>query len=114
MVAGPYNVHNINTPALPALPTNLELKFICSTALHIIEQLKYLIVGAVETKNRLPTNQQKVTVVINPKLSVHKKVQISDQIPAVKYLGVFCDPQLNFKYNIQQISNKLSRTLNIP
>ena len=35
----------------------------------------------------------------------------SDKIPAIKYLGVYFDPNLNFKYHISQISKKLSNAL---
>jgi len=39
------------------------------------------------------------------------RVKEGDQIPAIKYLGVFFDPSLNFKYHTEQISKKLSRAL---
>jgi len=39
------------------------------------------------------------------------RVKNSDPIPAIKYLGVYFDPNLNFKYHIQQISSKISRAL---
>jgi hypothetical protein len=32
----------------------------------------------------------------------------TDEIPAIKYLGVYFDPDLNFKYHINQINKKLS------
>jgi hypothetical protein len=37
--------------------------------------------------------------------------QVNDQCepPAIKYLGVFINPKFNFRYHINQISNKLSR-----
>jgi hypothetical protein len=38
-------------------------------------------------------------------------VTTTDKVPAIKYLGVFFDPNLNFKYHISQVSNKLSRAL---
>jgi uncharacterized protein YpbB len=40
-----------------------------------------------------------------------KRVLPSDEIPAIKYLGVYFDPYLNFKYHVQQLSLKLSRAL---
>jgi len=38
-------------------------------------------------------------------------VKSTDKIPAIKYLGVYFDPQLNFKYHVSQISKKLSSAL---
>ena len=32
-------------------------------------------------------------------------------VPAIKFLGVYFDPALNFKYHISQIHNKLSKVL---
>jgi hypothetical protein len=48
----------------------------------------------------------------NP-LNIHElqRVKCSDKIPAIKYLGVYFDPNLNFKYHISQISKKLSHAL---
>jgi hypothetical protein len=34
-----------------------------------------------------------------------------DKVPAIKYLGVYFDQNLNFKYHISHISSKLSRAL---
>ncbi len=39
------------------------------------------------------------------------KIELNDKVPAIKYLGVFFDPCLNFKYHISQISKKLSFAL---
>jgi hypothetical protein len=38
-------------------------------------------------------------------------VTTTDKVPAIKYLGVFFDPSLNFKYHVSQVSNKLSCAL---
>jgi hypothetical protein len=35
----------------------------------------------------------------------------SGETPAIKYLGVYFDPNLNFKFHVQNISKKLSRAL---
>jgi hypothetical protein len=40
-----------------------------------------------------------------------QRVTQTDKIPAIKYLGVYFDPNLNFKYHISQISKKLSHAL---
>jgi hypothetical protein len=46
-----------------------------------------------------------------PLLPVSPLSQVNDQCepPAIKYLGVFIDSKFNFRYHINQISNKLSR-----
>jgi hypothetical protein len=48
----------------------------------------------------------------NPNL-IHeiKRIRITDTTPAIKYLGVYFDPGLSFKYHIQHISSKISRSL---
>jgi hypothetical protein len=50
----------------------------------------------------------------NPNL-IHEinRVRITANIPAIKYLGVYFDPGLTFKYHVQQISSKISRSLYI-
>ena len=50
----------------------------------------------------------------NPNL-VHRmeRVDTNSNIPAMRFLGVFFDPALNFKYHVQQIMSKLSRALYI-
>ena len=40
-----------------------------------------------------------------------KRVSNDDNIPAIKFLGVFFDSDLNFKYHISTIKTKLSRAL---
>ena len=44
-------------------------------------------------------------------ISEINRILPSDKCPAVKYLGVFFDPNLNFKHHIQYISSKISRAL---
>jgi hypothetical protein len=39
------------------------------------------------------------------------RVKNTDDIPAIKYLGVYFDPNLNFKHHIDYINKKLSRAL---
>jgi hypothetical protein len=48
----------------------------------------------------------------NPSL-VHKMEQINSlsKIPAMRFLGVFFDPQLSFKYHVELIISKVSRAL---
>jgi len=40
-----------------------------------------------------------------------KRINITDKIPAYKYLGIYLDPALSFKYHLQKLSVKLSRAL---
>jgi hypothetical protein len=40
-----------------------------------------------------------------------QRVNLSDTVPAIKYLGVYFDPGLSFKYHIQQMSSKISKAL---
>jgi hypothetical protein len=50
----------------------------------------------------------------NPNL-IHRmeRVDVNSKIPAMRFLGVFFDPSLNFKYHVQQIMSKVSRALYI-
>jgi hypothetical protein len=40
-----------------------------------------------------------------------QRVNLSDPVPAIKYLGVYFDPGLSFKYHVQQLSSKISKAL---
>jgi len=40
-----------------------------------------------------------------------KRINISDKVPAYKYLGIYLDPCLSFKYHLQKLSTKLSRAI---
>jgi hypothetical protein len=40
-----------------------------------------------------------------------KRINIQDSVPAIKYLGVYFDPGLSFKYHCNQLSTKLSKAL---
>ena len=40
-----------------------------------------------------------------------ENISINSRIPAIRYLGVYFDPQLNFKFHIQTIVNKISKML---
>jgi hypothetical protein len=42
-----------------------------------------------------------------------ERVDTNSNIPAMRFLDVFFDPALNFKYHVQQIMSKLSRALYI-
>jgi len=42
-----------------------------------------------------------------------ERVKSEDKIPAIRFLGVFFDPNLNFNYHIQILTSKLAKTLYI-
>ena len=45
------------------------------------------------------------------KIFVAEQVTIDSKIPAVRFLGVFFDPQLNFNFHVKSITSKLSKAL---
>jgi hypothetical protein len=47
-------------------------------------------------------------VILLPTHPITQVTEFSD-VPAIKYLGVFIDPKVNFKYHVNQISLKLSK-----
>jgi len=49
----------------------------------------------------------------DPALSILERVKSEDKIPALRFLGVFFDPNLNFNYHIQLLSSKLAKTIYI-
>jgi hypothetical protein len=102
------------------LRANVEFHKVCTyfrihkLSLHT-DKTKYMIVS-----NACNTNAYQSHLFINnndlgqnnPAL-IHeiKRVRITDATPAIKYLGVYFDPGLTFKYHIQHISSKISRSL---
>ena len=44
-------------------------------------------------------------------ISIISRVSSADETPAVKFLGVFFDPALNFKFHISKLKTKLSKAL---
>jgi hypothetical protein len=40
-----------------------------------------------------------------------EKVTANSDLPAVKFLGIFIDPTLSFKYHINFISSKISKAM---
>jgi hypothetical protein len=63
-----------------------------------------------ETKIYIDCNN--VAVVPNPALiNPIERVTTKSKTPAIKFLGVYFDPNLDFKYHIKTISNKLSKAL---
>jgi hypothetical protein len=99
---------------------NSELQKVCryfrinKLSLHP-DKTKYIIISnskiVHETATGIFINNNNVDQ-NDPRL-VHeiKRVLPTDKVPAIKYLGVYFDPNLNFKYHVQQLSAKLSRAL---
>jgi hypothetical protein len=40
-----------------------------------------------------------------------ERISVNSSVPAIKFLGVYLDPKLNFKFHIMQIVKKLSKSL---
>ena len=47
----------------------------------------------------------------NIPINVINRVLSTDKIPAMKFLGIYFDPDLSFKYHISTLKNKLSKSL---
>jgi hypothetical protein len=79
------------------------------------EKTKYLIITH---DNSLPENRHKIFINKNKPgendpqkfFSLHRVTQ-NEPVPTIKFLGVYFDENLNFKYHINYIPNKLSRAL---
>jgi hypothetical protein len=99
---------------------NIEFQKICKyfrsnkLSLHP-DKTKYIIISSSRLVHDTPTE-----IFINNNNLGHndpgliheiKRVLPSDNVPAIKYLGVYFDPNINFKYHVQQLSVKLSRAL---
>ena len=70
--------------------------------------------------NSKPPNELKIEIFINnnnfnsedPKLiSPIEQITASSDVPAIKFLGVYIDPLLNFKFHISQLNTKISKAL---
>jgi hypothetical protein len=99
---------------------NLEFKKICTyfrqnrLSLHP-DQTKFLVIS-----NSRQVHISNLSIFIinnNPnengplKIFALQRMKNDDVTPAIKYLGVYFDPQLNFKYQVRQIVKKLSVAL---
>jgi len=83
------------------------------------DKTKFMLFSSNKTINNLDielfiNNNSPGVAIENPNL-VHRmeRVDINSKIPAMRFLGVFFDPSLNFKYHVQQIMSKVSRALYI-
>jgi hypothetical protein len=99
---------------------NLEFQKICKyfrsnkLSLHP-NKTKYIVISnsrfVHETVTEISINNNNVGQNDNQLIHVNQRILPSDNIPAIKYLGVYFDPNLNFKFHIQQLNAKLSRAL---
>jgi hypothetical protein len=80
-----------------------KTKFILFTNSTIIENLDVKIL----------LNNNNANENLQEKISHIERIYVNSDVPAMKFLGVFFDPKLNFKYHIKQLSSKLSRALYI-
>ena len=102
------------------ITVNREFQKICcffrehGLSLHP-DKTKYLIISSTanihETKTKIFINNNNPNGTDPNFISEINRILPSDKCPAVKYLGVFFDPNLNFKHHIQYISSKISRAL---
>lgn len=106
-----------------ALYVNTEFQRVCyyfrqmGLSLHP-EKTKYIIFSNDGKINEYPfeicinNNNNFNTASQDPSLiQTIDRVKNTDTIPAIKYLGVYFDPLLNFKYHVSQINNKIARAL---
>ena len=66
------------------------------------------------------SNLEKVTVEFKKvadyfrshKLALHlSQVTVNSDVPAIKFLGIFIDPLLNFKYHSEKVLSKISKSM---
>jgi hypothetical protein len=106
-----------------ALYINTELQKVCfyfrqmGLSLHP-EKTKYIIFSNDKNINnkqfKLYVNNNNNTAADSqdPSLIYElERVKSTDNMPAIKYLGVYFDPLLTFKYHISQITSKIARAL---
>ena len=98
--------------------TNVEFKKVCDyfranrLVLHPAKT-KYIVF----TRSRrtdppvLFCNNNNDNQTLTANISIINEVTSNDKIPAIKFLGVFIDPNLNFKFHINSLRQKLSKAL---
>jgi len=65
----------------------------------------------VDQKVKIFCNNNNFDQNLSSLISPIEQVTVETKIPAIKYLGVYFDPNLNFKYHLSTLTNKLSRAL---
>jgi hypothetical protein len=100
--------------------TNTEFQKLCTyfrrnkLSLHP-DKTKFILITHNNSKAQphhcISINNNNLTEHSPDRITQLSQILSTDKIPAIKYLGVYFDPDLNFKYHIQQISKKLSYAL---
>lgn len=102
---------------------NVELQKVCNwfrsneLSLHP-EKTQFMIF----TNNESKINWEQINIVLNynnfnendeNKIKKLSYINSKSEIPAIKFLGVFMDPKLNFKFHIEQVRKKIAKSLYI-
>jgi hypothetical protein len=79
------------------------------------DKTKYIIISnskiVHDTVTKICINNNNLNQNVQSQIHEIKRVLPTDSTPAIKYLGVYFDPNLNFKFHLKQLSSKLSRAL---
>ena len=99
---------------------NLEFKKICTyfrqnkLSLHP-DKTKYLIISSSQlahsTQTKIFVNNNNINETNDDLIHEIERIHSNDKVPAIKYLGVYFDPNLNFNYHVNALSSKLARAL---
>jgi hypothetical protein len=73
------------------------------------DKTKFMVVSSAKTTPKVSIFINNNNMSQNDPINVFKLS--TDPVPAIKYLGVFFDPHLNFKFHINYISKKISQAL---
>jgi hypothetical protein len=77
------------------------------------DKTRFMVVSSAKTNPNVSIFINNNNMSQNDPSNIFKLTQVlsSDPVPAIKYLGVFFDPHLNFKFHINHISKKISQAL---
>ena len=77
------------------------------------DKTKFLLFSRTNTKAKIEIfcNNKNPDQYSPDNISAISRVKNEDDVPAIKFLGVFFDSELNFKYHIDTLKTKLSRAL---
>jgi hypothetical protein len=97
---------------------NAEFQKVCTyfrlnkLSLHP-DKTKFMLISSAKTSPAISISINNNNDDQNDRKNIFRLAQVfpSDQIPAIKYLGVYFDPQLNFKFHVDYVSKKISQAL---
>ena len=108
---------------LPTLINKVNMEFrkvtqyfrINKLSLHV-DKTKFILFSYIKTQNlpiELFINHNSPHVINENQDLVHRmeRVDMSSKVPAIRFLGVYFDPSLNFKYHVETIISKVSISL---